>query len=191
MLRTIWLTMQNEARLLLSDPIVLFMLLLAPIVIIAVAGYSLGNIYGGLAGSFRIPVVDLDHGPMAVAIIDALRADPAVVIETTRDEEQARKSVSERARTPIAIVIPAGTSDAIARGRVPNLTLYIDPVRRVEVDGLEVKIADLQENRGASTGRSAKETRLRDRRSYRESRSRSPAETSWVVELYRAIRHQR
>ncbi len=38
MLRTIWLTMQNEARLLLSDPIVLFMLLLAPIVIIAVAG---------------------------------------------------------------------------------------------------------------------------------------------------------
>jgi ABC-2 type transport system permease protein len=143
MLRTIWLTMQNEARLLLSDPIVLFMLLLAPIVIIAVAGYSLGNIYGGLAGSFRIPVVDLDHGPMAVAIIDALRANPAVVIETTRDEEQARKSVSERARTPIAIVIPAGTSDAIARGRVPNLTLYIDPVRRVEVDGLEVKIAEL------------------------------------------------
>ena len=77
MLRTIWLTMQNEARLLLSDPIVLFMLLLAPIVIIAVAGYSLGNIYGGLAGSFRIPAVDLDHGPMAVGIIDALRANPA------------------------------------------------------------------------------------------------------------------
>ena len=143
MLRTIWLTMQNEARLLLSDPIVLFMLLLAPVVIIAVAGYSLGSIYGGLAGSFRVPVVDLDHGPMAAAIIDALRANPTVAIETTRDEEQARKSVSERARTPIAIVIPPGTSGAIAHGRAPNLTLYIDPVRRVEVDGLEVKIGEL------------------------------------------------
>ena len=38
MLRAIWLTAQNEARLLVKDPIVLFMLLFAPVVIITVAG---------------------------------------------------------------------------------------------------------------------------------------------------------
>ncbi len=46
MLRAIWLTIQNEARLLIKDPVVLFMLLFAPVVIITVAGYSLGNLYG-------------------------------------------------------------------------------------------------------------------------------------------------
>ena len=55
MLRAIWLTTQNEARLLVKDPIVLFMLLFAPVVIITVAGYSLGSLYGGSANSFRLP----------------------------------------------------------------------------------------------------------------------------------------
>src|SRR5208282_3168221 len=62
MFRAIWLTVQNEARLLLKDPIVLFMLLLAPVVIIAVAGYSLGNLYGGGTNGFLVPIVDRDRG---------------------------------------------------------------------------------------------------------------------------------
>jgi len=52
MLRAIWLTIQNEARLLHKDPIVLFMLLFAPVVIITVAGYSLGALYGGAGKHF-------------------------------------------------------------------------------------------------------------------------------------------
>ena len=67
MLRTIALTFLNEFRLLVQDRIGLFMLLLAPIVIIAVAGFSLGNIYGArmTAHTYTVPVVDDDRFSLA------------------------------------------------------------------------------------------------------------------------------
>ncbi len=143
MLRAIWLTAQNEARLLVKDPIVLFMLLFAPVVIITVAGYSLGSLYGGAANSFRLPVVNLDHGQMSDGIIQALRHEHNLTLEMLDDPAEARRLVSQRDRTPIAIVIPAGTSAAVAGGRQPRLILFVDPVRRVEVNALELRIDEL------------------------------------------------
>jgi ABC-2 type transport system permease protein len=143
MLRAIWLTTQNEARLLVKDPIVLFMLLFAPVVIITVAGYSLGSLYGGSANSFRLPVVDMDHGKLADGIIQALRNEHAVSLEMLDDPDQARRLVSQRDRTPVAMVIPEGTSAAVAAGRQPRLILFVDPVRRVEVNALELRIGEL------------------------------------------------
>ena len=143
MLRAIWLTAQNEARLLVKDPIVLFMLLFAPVVIITVAGYSLGSLYGGAANSFRLPVVNLDHGKLADGIIQALRKEHAVTLEMLDDPDEAQRLVSQRARTPIAMVIPAGTGAAVAAGLQPRLILFVDPVRRVEVNALELRIDEL------------------------------------------------
>lgn len=143
MLRTIWLTAQNEARLLVKDPTVLVMLLLAPVLIIAVAGYSLGTIYGGATNVFLLPVVDLDHGNAAGAIIDALRREHKVSVELLGDSEYARQLVDRRDRTPIAIVIPAGTSAGVAAGLEPRLVVFIDPVRRIEADALELRIDEL------------------------------------------------
>ncbi|MGO9453666.1 MAG: ABC transporter permease [Candidatus Binataceae bacterium] len=143
MLRAIWLTTQNEARLLVKDPIVLFMLLFAPVVIIAVAGYSLGSLYGGASNALRVPVVDRDSGAISAAIINALRRERSITIELLNDSEQAREMVSHRDRTPIALVIPAGTSPAVARGRQSHLIVFVDPVRRIEVNALELKIDEL------------------------------------------------
>ncbi len=143
MLRAIWLTAQNEARLLVKDPIVLFMLLFAPVVIITVAGYSLGSLYGGAANSFRLPLVDLDHGKVAHGIVEALRREHGVALEMLDDPDEARRLVSRRDRTPVAIVIPAGTSVAVAAGGQPRLILFVDPVRRVEVNALELRIDEL------------------------------------------------
>jgi len=143
MLRAIWLTAQNEARLLIKDPIVLFMLLFAPVVIITVAGYSLGSLYGGSANSFRLPVVDLDHGKLADRIVEALRKEHPITLEMLDDPDEARRLVSRRDRTPVAMVIPAGTSAAIAAGGEPRLILFVDPVRRVEVNALELHIDEL------------------------------------------------
>jgi ABC-2 type transport system permease protein len=143
MLRAIWLTTQNEARLLVKDPIVLFMLLFAPVVIITVAGYSLGSLYGGSANSFRLPLVDLDHGKVAQGIIEALRREHGVALEILGDPDQARRFVSRRDRTPIAMLIPAGTSSQVAAGGQPRLILFVDPVRRVEVNALELRIDEL------------------------------------------------
>src|SRR5580704_13814960 len=143
MLRAIWLTTQNEARLLVKDPIVLFMLLFAPVVIITVAGYSLGSLYGGSANSFRLPVVDHDHGKVAQGMIEALRKEHGVALEVLDDPDEARRLVSRRDRTPIAMLIPAGTSSAVAAGGQPRLILFVDPVRRVEVNALELRIDEL------------------------------------------------
>jgi ABC-type multidrug transport system permease subunit len=143
MLRAIWLTVQNEARLLVKDPIVLFMLLFAPVVIITVAGYSLGSLYGGVASSFRMPVVNLDHGPASDAIVEALKKEGSITLEMIDDPAQARLLVSHRARTPVAIVIPPGTSAGVAAGRQPRLILFVDPVRRIEVNALELRIDEL------------------------------------------------
>src|SRR6202166_2340475 len=143
MLRAIWLTTQNEARLLVKDPIVLFMLLFAPVIIITVAGYSLGSLYGGSANSFRLPLVDLDHGKVAQGIIEALRREHGVALEVLDDPDEARRVVSRRDRTPIAMLIPAGTSAAVAAGGQPRLILFVDPVRRVEVNALELRIDEL------------------------------------------------
>ncbi len=143
MLRAIWLTIQNEARLLIKDPIVLFMLLFAPVVIITVAGYSLGALYGGGGNTFRLPVVNHDKGEVADGIIDALNHQQSITVELLDDSADARRLVSHRDRTPIAIEIPAGTTDAVAAGRDPQLRLFVDPVRRIEVDALELRIAEL------------------------------------------------
>jgi ABC-2 type transport system permease protein len=143
MLRAIWLTTQNEARLLVKDPIVLFMLLFAPVIIITVAGYSLGSLYGGSANSFRLPLVDLDHGKVAQGIIEALRREHGVALEVLDNPDEARRVVSRRDRTPIAMLIPAGTSAAVAAGGQPRLILFVDPVRRVEVNALELRIDEL------------------------------------------------
>src|SRR6202035_3350959 len=140
MLRAIWLTVQNEARLLIKDPIVLFMLLFAPVVIIMVAGYSLGALYGGTSGSLRLPVVNNDKGEVADGLLDALRRQPSLSVEMLDDSAQARRLVSSRDRTPVAIEIPAGTTDAVVAGRDPHLILFVDPVRRIEVDALELRI---------------------------------------------------
>ena len=56
---------------------------------------------------------------------------------------EARRLVSRRDRTPIAIVIPAGTSSAVTGGLQPRLILFVDPVRRVEVNALELRINEL------------------------------------------------
>jgi ABC-type multidrug transport system permease subunit len=143
MLRAIRLTIWNEARLLIKDPVVLFMLLFAPVVIITVAGYSLGALYGGAGNTFLLPVVNHDKGAVSDGIIDALRQQQSTKIELIPDSNEARRLVSTRDRTPLALEIPAGTTEAVAAGHDPQLIVYVDPVRRIEADALELRIDEL------------------------------------------------
>jgi len=145
MLRTIGLTFLNEFHLLVQDRLGLFMLLLAPIVIIAVAGFSLGNIYGArmAAHTYTVPLVDDDHGAVAHAIIDALDHESAVTVVQAMNLNLARTIVSGRDRAPLAIVIPAGTTSALATGHAAKIVLYVDPIKRLEISAIEFRIANL------------------------------------------------
>ncbi|MFZ1888402.1 MAG: ABC transporter permease [Candidatus Binataceae bacterium] len=145
MLRTIRLIFLNEFRLLAKDRVGLSMLLLAPIVIIAVAGFSLGNIYGARssAHAYFVPVIDQDHGPVAQAIVAALKREPVVRLVTAPNLSDARAIVGRRARAPIAILIPAGTSAALKSGRSAQIVFYVDPIKRIEVAGLELRLGQM------------------------------------------------
>jgi ABC-type multidrug transport system permease subunit len=145
MLRAPLLVVENEFRLLLRDRTGLFMLVVAPIVIIAVAGFSLGNVYGTRPDphAYLIPVVDQDHGKVAASIIEALRREPSIAIMKVGDVDRARAIVANRDRAPLAIVIPPRTTDAIRAGRAAELVLYVDPIKRIEVSAIELRIGEL------------------------------------------------
>lgn len=121
------------------------MLVLAPIVIIAVAGFSLGNIYGAGPNrrAYLVPLVNQDGGAAAAAIIAALQREPSIRIDAVPDVGSARSIVMSRDRAPLAIVIPRGTTEALTRGRDAELVVYEDPIRRIEANAIEVQLGAL------------------------------------------------
>ncbi|HJU28480.1 MAG TPA: hypothetical protein VJ718_04890, partial [Candidatus Binataceae bacterium] len=145
MLRAAILIFQNEFRLLAKDRVGLFMLVLAPIVIIAVAGFSLGNIYGAQPERriYMIPLVNQDGGAAAAAIIGALEREPSIQIVMEPDLGRARNIVMHRDRAPLAIIIPPGATEALARGRNVRLIVYADPIKRIEANAIEARLGAL------------------------------------------------
>lgn len=142
MLRAVWLVFLNEFRLLARDRVGVLMLVLAPVVIILVAGLSLGNIYGvGPApGAYVVPIIDEDHGAAARAIVSALGREPALTLLKVDHLASARLAVERRDRTPLAILIPAGTTRALETGGEAQLVFYVDPVKRLEVNAIELHL---------------------------------------------------
>jgi len=115
------------------------MLVVAPVVIILVAGLSLGNVYGVAAGrsAYVVPIIDDDHGIAAHFIISALERESAVKVLKVDKLDLARAAVEARDRTPLAIIIPAGATRSLETGGVVQLELYVDPVKRLEVSAIE------------------------------------------------------
>jgi hypothetical protein len=145
MLRATLLIFQNEFRLLARDRAAAFMLVVAPIVIIAVAGFSLGNMFGVRTGGepYTIVVVDRDHGEIASAILHALRREAALVVVPADNLAAASAIVGHRDRTPLAILIPANTTRDFEAGHTPRIELYVDPVKRLEAQALELRLSRL------------------------------------------------
>jgi ABC-type Na+ efflux pump permease subunit len=143
MIRAVLLAIGKEFRLLRRDPVGLFMLILAPIAVIAAAGFSLSNVYGGGSSSFPVAVVDEDGGRIARAIVDALRNSHSLVVLEAGSPSAARAMVRESKRAVVAVVIPAGTTAAFERGSSPRMIVYSDPVRYLETVKIELALAEL------------------------------------------------
>ncbi|HEX4210945.1 MAG TPA: hypothetical protein VHY56_11165, partial [Candidatus Binataceae bacterium] len=145
MFRTILLVLRNEFRLLLQDRAALFMLSLAPIVIIAVSGFSLGNMFGVRSSghTYIIPILDDDHGTIAKALIDGLSRQPTLRILRAPDDHTARTIVASNDDSPLSIIIPAGTTAALESGRTAFISIYVDPVKRIEASALELRLSEL------------------------------------------------
>ena len=148
MLRCIKLIFLNEFRLLLRDRALLFMLFIAPVVIIAVAGLSLGNLFGTPAADsdYLLAVVDQDHGSIASAIIKALAHEPSCKLVKVGDVDAARRLVLDHARAPLALVIPPNTSAAFESGQTAKVEILVDPVKRLQASAVELRLSQLSQD---------------------------------------------
>ncbi len=140
-LRTAWLTIANEGRLLRKDPVAALLLLIAPIVIMTAAGYSMGSLFGSRSRDDAMPIVDHDGGAIAREIAAAFGDRSSFRAEVVADEAEALARVRGGEGAPIAVVIPAGTGQALREGREAKLVAVVDPVRRIEVDAFELALA--------------------------------------------------
>ena len=146
MLRAVWLTIGKEFLLIRRDRIGLFMLLVAPIAVIAAAGFSLAKIYGGRTasrGEYSVAILDQDHGAVARAILDAIAHRPELSVIHSSSRLDARQTVREGNLAVVAIVIPPGTTDAIEHGRGAQLILYTDPVKYLQTTKIELTLSEL------------------------------------------------
>jgi ABC-type multidrug transport system permease subunit len=146
MLRAIWLTIGKEFLLIRRDTVGLLMLLVAPIVVIAAAGFSLARVYGGHTvprGEYAIAVLDEDHGAIAKAILDAIARQPDLSIIHSASRLDTERDVRERKLAVVGIVIPAGTSDAIEHGRSAQLILYNDPVKYLQTVKIGLALSEM------------------------------------------------
>ena len=130
---------------LLRDRVGLVFMTLAPVVVITVAGLSLSNLYGVTGGSsvFVLPLVDEDGGRVGHALAERLRDDPAVRVTLVADRGAARALVRAK-QTGAALVVPAGTSAALAAGRPSQLILYTDPVKAIELDVIRDLVQEIR-----------------------------------------------
>jgi hypothetical protein len=98
---------RKDLRLLWRDRAGLLFLLVAPLIVIAVAGFSLANLYGADPTgqtAYDLPFVDEDGGELARQIREQLAHEPTVRLRDVHDraaaEQLVRRSSSHAARQP-------------------------------------------------------------------------------------------
>jgi ABC-type multidrug transport system permease subunit len=150
----------KDLRLLRRDRVGLAFLTIAPIVVITVAGLSLSTLYGAAPRGGTAPVlplVDEDGGWVGRAVRDRLATEPTVHLREVRTADAARALVVHKA-AGAALVLPAGTSDAVRAGREATLVLFTDPVRTVDVATVRALVQELRHGvEAAALGRAQDE----------------------------------
>ena len=119
----------KDLKLLQRDRLAFLLLLLAPVVVITVAGFSLSTLYRAERHAF--PVADLDDGDISQRLLSELEASDELEVMRV-DPTEARRLVAETPLAGSALVIPEGFSDAFVAGEPVELLLWTDPVKHLE-----------------------------------------------------------
>jgi len=150
MARALFTLTVKDLRLLVRDRGALVLLLLAPLVVISAAGFSLSTLYQ--SSRHLLPVVDLDGGAVSEKLLKTLREAPELNVALVGAEE-ARRLVSETPRAGAALLVPEGFSEAVRKGEPAKLVLWTDPVKHLEV--LKIRVAVERARAGLVTARVA------------------------------------
>lgn len=145
-MRELAVLVAKDLRLLIRDRWALLFLLLAPMVVISVAGLSLSTFYGGEGGSvdaFLLPVTDRDGGEVADELVASLERLPGIRVARV-DELEARRLVAESREAGAALIIPEGFTSDFRRGGEVRLTLLTDPVKYLELLRIKSEVRRVQ-----------------------------------------------
>ena len=137
----------KDFKLLLRDRTALLFLTLAPIVVMAVAGFSLASLYGADPTgqtAYDLPIVDEDGGELARQIEDRLSGDESVRVRRVASREEAQRLVHDKSAGS-ALVIPAGTRAALAAGNPASVLLYTDPVKFLERINVTLRVLKVRD----------------------------------------------
>ncbi len=138
----------KDLRLLWRDRAGLFFLMIAPMVVIAVAGFSLANLYGADPSgqtAYELPFVNEDGGTLGRSIRERLANETSVRLQPVATRAEAEDLV-RRKRAGSALVVPAGPEAALDRGEPARLVLYVDTVKYLERLNVRAKLSELRED---------------------------------------------
>jgi ABC-type multidrug transport system permease subunit len=197
MLRGLGAAVAKDLRLLMRDRAGLVFLAIAPIVVISVAGFSMASFYGASAlgtAAYELPIADEDGGRVGRALAEGLADEPAIRLHPVATRDAARDLVRAHV-AGAALVIPAGTSDAVVAGRGAPLLLYTDPVKYLEVASVRVLVEELRHrveeaarDRAAARLDKARAHALATGRRFERAAARLRSERARVVDALAAAR---
>jgi len=137
----------KNLRLLARDRVGIVFLTIAPLIVMSVAGFSLSTLFGGVpqdAAAYVLPVVDEDDGQIAAELRERLSKDTTIEVRVVSTREAALDLIRSRI-SGAALVVPAGTSAALAHGSRASLLLLTDPVKFVEVANVRLLVEELRQ----------------------------------------------
>ncbi len=116
---------EREMRKFFRSPVLMIMSMMLPLVQLVV----LGNAFGGKIKNARVGVVDYDHGPQAVKVledIDAVEANERTFTAIPYLNERAARKAVQSGKLDAAIIIPASYSQRVLSQDDPQLGLVVD-----------------------------------------------------------------
>jgi ABC-type multidrug transport system permease subunit len=147
-MRSLFVFMLKDLRLLWRDRAGLIFILVAPLIVITVAGFSLANLYGADPTgqtAYDFPIVDEDGGKLAQEIRQQLAHEESVRLRDVQSREEAQQLIHDK-QVGTALVIPRGTYNDLAAGRPAKLILYSDPVKYLERMNLRTRMLELRDS---------------------------------------------
>jgi len=116
---------ERELRKFLRSPTLMIMSMVFPLVQLVV----LGNAFGGKIKNADLGVVDYDHGPQAVKVIEALRSiqsNARTIHPVFYDDEKTATQDVRDGKLNGALIIPAEYSRRVLEHNNPQLALVVD-----------------------------------------------------------------
>ena len=116
---------EREMRKFFRSPVLMIMSMMLPLVQLVI----LGNAFGGKIRNARVGVVNYDHGPEAVKILedfDAVEANIKTFTTFPYSDERSARIAVQTGKLDAAVIIPAQYSQRVLSQDAPKIGLVVD-----------------------------------------------------------------